>query len=90
VIRCKWTDCFLKAVGKLDRKYREHAYEAVDKFQLNPRLPGLNFEKLKGNSGMHSIRIASGHRILLSKQIDDRGEFWRLEDIGAHDIYNRL
>lgn len=87
--RVKRTPRFIAALEKMDRKGRERALKAVDKFIVNPRLPGLKLEKLQGFENMWSIRFGGGDRILLSKGEDDRGEVWTLHDAGPHEIYRK-
>jgi len=46
-----------KPLAKLDKAQRISAEEALLRFLNNPRAPGLHFEKLKGHSDLHTIRI---------------------------------
>lgn len=71
----------------MDRPLREAALKAIQKFEINHRLPGLNLEKLAGRDDSWTIRINAGHRILLSRGQDEQGEVWFLEDVGPHDSY---
>ena len=83
------SDRYLHALGRLEGTVQQRVFEALEKFEREPGLPGLNLEKLKGHENLWSIRVTRGFRILLSKTNAAEGPQWILADVGPHDVYRR-
>ena len=90
MVRILWSRAFEKSFRTLAPAAQNSAFRAVEKLIQNPRHPSLNLEKLRGTADFWSIRVNQGFRILLSSGRDEDGDFYRLEDVGSHDIYRRL
>ena len=75
----------LQAINKSNPALGKRIQGAVERFQIAPQSPGLNFEKLRG-SDCHSIRVTRGVRIILRQ---DGPDAFVLVNVGSHDIYRR-
>jgi plasmid maintenance system killer protein len=53
---------------------------------IDPRHPGLGFERLAGWASMYSIRVTKSYRILLKQEAN--GVFAAV-DLGGHEAYRR-
>ncbi len=76
-----------KSLAKLDKAQRISAEEALLRFLNDPRAPGLHFEKLKGHSDLHTIRINRKLRLFL--RATDEADLFEIVDAGPHDLYGR-
>ncbi len=75
-----------KALRAMNETRFRQAGSAFEQFVLDPRRPGLNFEKLRGRDDLYSIRITHGDRAILRRTLDDEGELFEVLLIGLHDI----
>ncbi|MEP7009786.1 MAG: hypothetical protein ABJC13_05635 [Acidobacteriota bacterium] len=87
--RIKVVPRFKKAYKRLPPPVQAAAQKALRTLIDNPRNRGLNLEALSGRPGSYSIRVNRNYRILLQRKEDQEGEFFSVEDVDTHDIYNR-
>jgi plasmid maintenance system killer protein len=79
---------FERALNGFPKELKQRAIAALAKFMEHPNLPGLRFERLRGQlRDYYSIRINRGYRILLRREDDAQGELYAAVDAGTHDIY---
>ena len=84
-------DQYLRDAKRYPKQIRQRASEALERFQIDPAHPGLNFEKLRGWDDLYSIRISRGFRILLRRVSPPAGgDYYVAVRMGPHDIYDRL
>ena len=84
-------DQYVRDARRYTAQMRQRAAEALERFQVNPYHPGLNFEKLRGWDDLYSIRISRGFRILLRRvAVAGGGEYYAAFRMGPHDIYDRM
>ncbi len=77
----------LRAMG--EAQFRQ-AGVAFEQFVADPKRPGLNFEKLRGQDDLYSIRITQGDRAILRRVPDADGELFEVLLIGSHDVYRAV
>ncbi len=59
-------DCFLEATARLPLPVKGKVLACIQRFQANPRSPGLQLEKLSGRSaGLSSLRVDDQYRVIL-------------------------
>lgn len=82
-----------KSFSKLQADRQLAAVEALERFQLDPRHRGLNFEQIRGRPELYTIRVDLKLRICLFPSFEsDTSKIVAAEivDIGNHDdIYRR-
>jgi mRNA-degrading endonuclease RelE of RelBE toxin-antitoxin system len=78
---------FERDLRKVDRRIAEEAVEALQSLARDRTHPGLNLEKIQGETW--SIRVTRNFRILLERQTDESGELFVAFRLDTHDIYKR-
>ena len=59
-------NCFLEATARLPLPVKGKVLACIQRFQANPRSPGLHLEKLSGGSeGLSSLRVDDQYRVIL-------------------------
>lgn len=76
---------FLAAFSQIPRKQQGKVLEFVNKFRSNPRLPGINYEKIvrAKDKNMRSVRIDQAYRGIVLKP--DTGNVYVLLWVDHHD-----
>lgn len=76
---------FLSALAKLPKDAQKKAREFMEKFQNNPRAPGINYEHIAQakDQRFRSVRIDQGYRAIVLSP--DRGDHFLMLWIDAHD-----
>lgn len=81
---------FARDFRRLAPDMQKRTHKALEKFRTNPGLPGLNFEKLRGQASIYSIRVTRRFRVLLKRETDKEGELFVAFHVGSHDIYRTV
>ena len=84
-VRTKPSARFIKRRAKLGEPLASRIDKALEKFHLNPKSPGLNFEAIKNSSGAFTIRVNRNFRILLLEEHDAEGLYYLVADVADHD-----
>jgi hypothetical protein len=84
-IRIKPSARFLKSRAKLGEPLASRTNKALEKFHMNPKSPGLNFEAVKNAPGSFTIRVNRNFRILLVQEEDEEGPYYLIADVADHD-----
>ena len=87
-MRLRATKRGIKSLSKLDRQKRAAAEKALNTFLIDPRSPGLHFEKLPGYRDLHTIRVDVGFGIFLRSTAES--DLYEIVDAGPHDRYKRV
>jgi len=74
-------------IAALDPVQIRRLEKAIRLFMTNERHPSLNFEALKGQRGVFSIRMDQKWRILLNRAGDG---VWEILRVAPHDIYRTV
>ena len=74
-------DTFLKSATAIERSHGAKLLRTLLRFYQNSSHPGLNYEKLQGKSGMHSIRVDQAYRVIL----DGVPKSATFHFVGTHD-----
>jgi len=80
------TDRFWEAYGRLPERIQERARNAYQRFERDPRHPGLRLKKVHASEPIYSVRISRDYRALGAREGDTMIWFW----IGSHEDYDRL
>ncbi len=81
-VTCSINRDIFKAYDALPRQVKKKWESFLDKFEENPRLPGLNYEKLH-NSGLYSVRVDKAYRAIV--RIEEKTGAYVLLWVGRHD-----
>lgn len=76
---------FFKSFGSLPHATQGKVSNFIIKFQQNPALPGINYEKIleASDSNMRSVRIDQNYRCIVLKP--DKGNIYMLLWVDSHD-----
>lgn len=76
---------FLSALAKLPKEVQKKAREFMEKFQSNPRAPGINYESIAQarDRRFRSVRIDQNYRAIVLSP--DRGDHFLMLWVDSHD-----
>ena len=76
---------FHRDYDDLTTELKDQTDQKLQDLVLDPRPPGLRFEKLKGHSGLYSIHVTGNYKVSLEIE----GDLARLRRVGTHDEIDR-
>ena len=88
--RYRQTIRFQKSLEKLSSETQNKVKAALRKFRQQKLPNSLRLEKLGGDDNVWSIRVDRGHRILLIRKSDQSGDYYALDYVGSHDVYQTI
>lgn len=84
-------DQYIRDSRRCSKQIRERASDALQRFQSDSNIKGLNFEKLRGWDDLYTIRVGRNFRIVLRRRATkELGDHYVAVRIAPHDIYDRL
>jgi hypothetical protein len=78
-----------RAAKSLTLDDRRRADRYLEKLSRNPPPGNLNFKPMAGTNGvLWECKAGGQNRFILRRAKDDAGDYFVVEDVGPHDIYN--